>query len=176
MWSQIICLYHPSDTFYSIGDSWGRGEDHCQFVDSHLDGRTGPQSYVEALPTIRGMTMWESGTGQVPVVPSVGLRSTEQGTEWGSFVHGCWPLSEESCWCNRWWDGLVLRPSWSVYESPRRTCGCWERVRETERKRGAYDVDNLQEQNSKTERKKVYETFLPIIRHASLNRGANSST
>ncbi|KFR15288.1 Fibronectin type III domain-containing protein 1, partial [Opisthocomus hoazin] len=42
------------DTFYSIGDSWGRGEDHCQFVDSHLDGRTGPQSYVEALPTIRG--------------------------------------------------------------------------------------------------------------------------
>ncbi|XP_042637510.1 fibronectin type III domain-containing protein 1 [Orycteropus afer afer] len=42
------------DTFYSIGDSWGRGEDHCQFVDSHLDGRTGPQSYVEALPTIPG--------------------------------------------------------------------------------------------------------------------------
>lgn len=43
-----------SDTFYSIGDSWGRGEDHCQFVDSHLDGRTGPQSYVEALPPIQG--------------------------------------------------------------------------------------------------------------------------
>uniref|UniRef100_A0A8D0G4I4 Fibronectin type III domain-containing protein 1 n=1 Tax=Sphenodon punctatus TaxID=8508 RepID=A0A8D0G4I4_SPHPU len=41
-------------TFYSIGDSWGRGEDHCQFVDSHLDGRTGPQTYVEALPTIQG--------------------------------------------------------------------------------------------------------------------------
>uniref|UniRef100_A0A8C5SIM3 Fibronectin type-III domain-containing protein n=1 Tax=Laticauda laticaudata TaxID=8630 RepID=A0A8C5SIM3_LATLA len=42
------------DTFYSIGDSWGRGEDHCQFVDSHLDGRTGPQSYVNALPPIQG--------------------------------------------------------------------------------------------------------------------------
>lgn len=42
------------DTFYSIGDSWGRGEDHCQFVDSHLDGRTGPQSYIEALPRIQG--------------------------------------------------------------------------------------------------------------------------
>ncbi|XP_060986150.1 fibronectin type III domain-containing protein 1 [Dama dama] len=42
------------DTFYSIGDSWGRGEDHCQFVDSHLDGRTGPQSYIEALPNIQG--------------------------------------------------------------------------------------------------------------------------
>ncbi|XP_066103788.1 fibronectin type III domain-containing protein 1 isoform X1 [Saccopteryx bilineata] len=42
------------DTFHSIGDSWGRGEDHCQFVDSHLDGRTGPQSYIEALPNIQG--------------------------------------------------------------------------------------------------------------------------
>ncbi|ETE68866.1 Fibronectin type III domain-containing protein 1, partial [Ophiophagus hannah] len=42
------------DTFYSIGDSWGRCEDHCQFVDSHLDGRTGPQSYVNALPPIQG--------------------------------------------------------------------------------------------------------------------------
>ncbi|XP_036913531.1 fibronectin type III domain-containing protein 1 isoform X2 [Sturnira hondurensis] len=42
------------DTFYSIGDSWGRGEDHCQFVDSHLDGRTGPQSYIEALPPVQG--------------------------------------------------------------------------------------------------------------------------
>ncbi|XP_048210515.1 LOW QUALITY PROTEIN: fibronectin type III domain-containing protein 1 [Perognathus longimembris pacificus] len=42
------------DTFYSIGDRWGRGEDHCQFVDSHLDGRTGPQSYIEALPNIQG--------------------------------------------------------------------------------------------------------------------------
>lgn len=47
-------LFPYADTFYSIGDSWGRGEDHCQFVDSHLDGRTGPQSYVEALPTIQG--------------------------------------------------------------------------------------------------------------------------
>ncbi|XP_024407874.2 fibronectin type III domain-containing protein 1 isoform X2 [Desmodus rotundus] len=42
------------DTFYSIGDSWGRGEDHCQFVDSHLDGRTGPQSYIDALPPMQG--------------------------------------------------------------------------------------------------------------------------
>ncbi|XP_030883889.1 fibronectin type III domain-containing protein 1 [Leptonychotes weddellii] len=47
-------IFPYADSFYSIGDSWGRGEDHCQFVDSHLDGRTGPQSYVEALPTIQG--------------------------------------------------------------------------------------------------------------------------
>ncbi|KAJ1154543.1 hypothetical protein NDU88_007294, partial [Pleurodeles waltl] len=38
------------DTFYGIGDSWGRGEDHCQFVDAYKDGRTGPQSYTQALP------------------------------------------------------------------------------------------------------------------------------
>ncbi|KAM4770965.1 fibronectin type III domain-containing protein 1 [Rhinophrynus dorsalis] len=42
------------DTFYSIGDSWGRGEDHCQFVDSYMDGRTGPHSDVEIMPTING--------------------------------------------------------------------------------------------------------------------------
>lgn len=77
----IICLYHPSDTFYSIGDSWGRGEDHCQFVDSHLDGRTGPQSYIEALPTIRGMAMQEWDACRVSVTSSIGLRGGEQGTE-----------------------------------------------------------------------------------------------
>lgn len=69
---------HSSDTFYSIGDSWGRGEDHCQFVDSHLDGRTGPQSYIEALPTIRGTAMGEWDAGQEPVIPSVGLKGKEQ--------------------------------------------------------------------------------------------------
>ncbi|XP_015732489.1 target of Nesh-SH3 isoform X22 [Coturnix japonica] len=29
--------------FYNIGDQRGHGEDHCQFVDSFLDGRTGQQ-------------------------------------------------------------------------------------------------------------------------------------
>uniref|UniRef100_A0AAY4BIP6 Fibronectin type-III domain-containing protein n=1 Tax=Denticeps clupeoides TaxID=299321 RepID=A0AAY4BIP6_9TELE len=29
--------------FYNIGDQTGHGEDHCQFVDSFLDGRTGTQ-------------------------------------------------------------------------------------------------------------------------------------
>ncbi|KAM6099282.1 target of Nesh-SH3 isoform 10-T10 [Theristicus caerulescens] len=33
--------------FYNIGDQRGHGEDHCQFVDSFLDGRTGQQ---EDLP------------------------------------------------------------------------------------------------------------------------------
>ncbi|XP_075453206.1 fibronectin type III domain-containing protein 1 isoform X1 [Ascaphus truei] len=42
------------DTFYSIGDSWGGGEDHCQFVDSHMEGRTGPQFDLAIMPTING--------------------------------------------------------------------------------------------------------------------------
>uniref|UniRef100_A0A8C4T490 Fibronectin type-III domain-containing protein n=1 Tax=Erpetoichthys calabaricus TaxID=27687 RepID=A0A8C4T490_ERPCA len=42
------------DMFYNIGDSFGRGEDHCQFVDSHLEGRTGPQTTLSSLPTIEG--------------------------------------------------------------------------------------------------------------------------
>ncbi|XP_078260823.1 fibronectin type III domain-containing protein 1 [Rhinoraja longicauda] len=42
------------DTFYSIGDAWGKGEDHCQFVDSFLEGRTGTHEYPASLPVIPG--------------------------------------------------------------------------------------------------------------------------
>ncbi|OCT79887.1 fibronectin type III domain-containing protein 1 [Xenopus laevis] len=42
------------DTFYSVGDSWGHGEDHCQFVDSYMEGRTGPLTYAETMPTVNG--------------------------------------------------------------------------------------------------------------------------
>ncbi|KAM4694756.1 fibronectin type III domain-containing protein 1 [Discoglossus pictus] len=42
------------DTFHSIGDSWGRGEDHCQFVDSYMEGRTGPYNDVEIMPPVDG--------------------------------------------------------------------------------------------------------------------------
>lgn len=69
----------------------------------------------------------------------------------GLFDYGCWQLYEESCWCSRWWDGLVLKPSWTGEESPRRTCGCWQR--ETQRKRGACNTNNLQEQNAKPEKR-----------------------
>ncbi|XP_067108591.1 target of Nesh-SH3 isoform X3 [Osmerus mordax] len=36
--------------FYNIGDQTGHGEDHCQFVDSFLDGRTGTQLLADQLP------------------------------------------------------------------------------------------------------------------------------
>ncbi|XP_072235371.1 target of Nesh-SH3-like isoform X6 [Leuresthes tenuis] len=40
--------------FFNIGDQSGFGEDHCQFVDSFLDGRTGRQLRADQLPTRAG--------------------------------------------------------------------------------------------------------------------------
>ncbi|KAK9537840.1 hypothetical protein VZT92_005418 [Zoarces viviparus] len=40
--------------FYNIGDQTGHGEDHCQFVDSFLDGRTGTQVFADQLPSRPG--------------------------------------------------------------------------------------------------------------------------
>eukprot|EP00063_Salmo_salar_P054895 XP_014029730.1 PREDICTED: target of Nesh-SH3 isoform X2 [Salmo salar] len=40
--------------FYNIGDQTGHGEDHCQFVDSFLDGRTGTQLLADQLPSRSG--------------------------------------------------------------------------------------------------------------------------
>ncbi|XP_071334597.1 target of Nesh-SH3 isoform X6 [Trachinotus anak] len=40
--------------FYNIGDQTGHGEDHCQFVDSFLDGRTGTQLFADELPNRLG--------------------------------------------------------------------------------------------------------------------------
>lgn len=42
------------ETFYSVADTFGHGEDHCQFVDSYLDGRTGPHNLSLNLPTAQG--------------------------------------------------------------------------------------------------------------------------
>uniref|UniRef100_A0A8C5LXC2 Fibronectin type-III domain-containing protein n=1 Tax=Leptobrachium leishanense TaxID=445787 RepID=A0A8C5LXC2_9ANUR len=41
-------------TFYNIGDQSGFGEDHCQFVDSFLDGRTGQQLLPDQLARRKG--------------------------------------------------------------------------------------------------------------------------
>ncbi|XP_041858623.1 target of Nesh-SH3 isoform X5 [Melanotaenia boesemani] len=40
--------------FYNLGDQTGHGEDHCQFVDSFLDGRTGTQMLADQLPSRPG--------------------------------------------------------------------------------------------------------------------------
>lgn len=43
-----------AELFHSIGDTVGQGEDHCQFVDSYRDGRTGPISVLNNLPSTQG--------------------------------------------------------------------------------------------------------------------------
>ncbi|TSK67283.1 Target of Nesh-SH3 [Bagarius yarrelli] len=40
--------------FYNIGDQTGHGEDHCQFVDSFLDGKTGTQLPADQLESRSG--------------------------------------------------------------------------------------------------------------------------
>ncbi|XP_024918191.1 ABI family, member 3 (NESH) binding protein b isoform X3 [Cynoglossus semilaevis] len=40
--------------FYNIGDQSGFGEDHCQFVDSFLEGKTGRQLQTDQLPSRPG--------------------------------------------------------------------------------------------------------------------------
>ncbi|KAM6906035.1 fibronectin type III domain-containing protein 1 isoform 2-T2 [Lycodopsis pacificus] len=42
------------EPFYSIGDTFGHGDDHCQFVDSYRDGRTGPEYLSNHLPSAQG--------------------------------------------------------------------------------------------------------------------------
>ncbi|XP_068615006.1 target of Nesh-SH3-like [Brachionichthys hirsutus] len=51
---QIYLSDSLNGKFHNIGDLSGYGEDHCQFVDSHLDGRTGIQMPVEDLPSRPG--------------------------------------------------------------------------------------------------------------------------
>ncbi|XP_054602749.1 target of Nesh-SH3 isoform X5 [Nothobranchius furzeri] len=40
--------------FYNIGDQTGFGEDHCQFVDSFLDGKTGARMLADQLQSRQG--------------------------------------------------------------------------------------------------------------------------
>lgn len=54
----ILLILGSSGKFYNIGDQRGHGEDHCQFVDSFLDGRTGLQLTSDQLPTKKGMFMF----------------------------------------------------------------------------------------------------------------------
>lgn len=49
----LCCIF--TGKFYNIGDQTGHGEDHCQFVDSFLDGRTGSQVAADTLPAREGI-------------------------------------------------------------------------------------------------------------------------
>lgn len=52
-WALPVCFYWAGK-FYNIGDQSGFGEDHCQFVDSFLDGRTGRHLRADLLPSRLG--------------------------------------------------------------------------------------------------------------------------
>ena len=50
-------LWPCAGKFYNIGDQTGHGEDHCQFVDSFLDGQTGSQLLADQLPSRSGRVL-----------------------------------------------------------------------------------------------------------------------
>lgn len=54
MYSILDYLFYLLGKFHNIGDQSGFGEDHCQFVDSFLDGRTGKQLRADQLPSRLG--------------------------------------------------------------------------------------------------------------------------
>lgn len=53
----------PTGKFYNIGDQSGHGEDHCQFVDSFLDGRTGTQLLADQLQSRPGILVHHNHEG-----------------------------------------------------------------------------------------------------------------
>ncbi|CAK6981428.1 ABI family%2C member 3 (NESH) binding protein b isoform X13 [Scomber scombrus] len=81
--------------FYNIGDQTGFGEDHCQFVDSFLDGRTGRQLQSAQLPSRAG---FYRALRQEPVhFGQIGGHSHINYVSWyecGTPIPGRWSLSE----------------------------------------------------------------------------------
>ncbi|XP_046886796.1 target of Nesh-SH3-like isoform X14 [Hypomesus transpacificus] len=77
--------------FYNIGDQTGHGEDHCQFVDSFLDGRTGTQVRADQLPAREG---YYRAMRQEPVnFGQIGGRSHINYVSWyecGTPIPGKW--------------------------------------------------------------------------------------
>ncbi|CAN9498288.1 unnamed protein product [Ophioblennius macclurei] len=77
--------------FYNIGDQTGFGEDHCQFVDSFLDGRTGRQLQADQLPSRTG---FYRAVRQEPVhFGQIGSRSHISYVSWyecGTPIPGKW--------------------------------------------------------------------------------------
>lgn len=55
---KLLFLFCPAGKFYNIGDQTGFGEDHCQFVDSFLDGKTGTQMLADQLPSRPGLSCY----------------------------------------------------------------------------------------------------------------------
>lgn len=57
-------MFYLPGKFHNIGDQSGFGEDHCQFVDSFLDGRTGKQLRADQLPSRPGKQFVPNAPGR----------------------------------------------------------------------------------------------------------------
>lgn len=68
----LTSLLPTAGKFYNIGDQTGYGEDHCQFVDSFLDGRTGTQFLADQLPSRPGIL---DGCKQQRIISFSGVSS-----------------------------------------------------------------------------------------------------
>ncbi|XP_040192528.1 target of Nesh-SH3 isoform X48 [Rana temporaria] len=78
-------------TFYNIGDQSGYGEDHCQFVDSFLDGRTGQRILPEQLTDRKGF--YRSVRQQPVEFGDIGGRTHTSYVHWyecGIAIPGKW--------------------------------------------------------------------------------------
>lgn len=58
MFTWLSLTFVSVGRFFNIGDETGYGEDHCQFVDSFLDGRTGGPLPVYDLPLKQGAAFY----------------------------------------------------------------------------------------------------------------------
>ncbi|XP_078513897.1 target of Nesh-SH3 isoform X1 [Lissotriton helveticus] len=77
--------------FYNIGDESGYGEDHCQFVDSFLDGRTGQRLLPEQLPSKEGF--YRSVRQQPVEFGKMGSQTHIRYVQWyecGTTIPGKW--------------------------------------------------------------------------------------
>ncbi|XP_069060946.1 target of Nesh-SH3 isoform X13 [Pleurodeles waltl] len=77
--------------FYNIGDESGYGEDHCQFVDSFLDGRTGQRLLPDQLPPREGF--YRSVRQQPVEFGKIGSQTHIRYVQWyecGTTIPGKW--------------------------------------------------------------------------------------
>ncbi|XP_075870722.1 target of Nesh-SH3 [Nelusetta ayraudi] len=88
---QIYLSDSLNGKFYNIGDQSGYGEDHCQFVDSFLDGRTGNNMPADLLP--RRLGFYRSLRQEPVSFGEIGGRSHATYVGWyecGTPIPGKW--------------------------------------------------------------------------------------
>lgn len=88
-------FFTSTEPFYSIGDTLGQGEDHCQFVDSYRDGRTGPAYLSNNLPSAQGK--------QEHIVHTLFVAMTFRSNALSFFPCDPAPRVHQLCWSCQCW-------------------------------------------------------------------------